>query len=547
MALIGGEINPALYPQPDYSGVVQSAQMQSQGLANIGANIGGVIKDFGEAKKERKKLDAGIKATVAGIESAIKMGKSFGIDVESSLSPYLQKINDPNIAPIEAAAYARQASDAINNVLSLGMKANEIGIEQQRSNQAARIKLAEIEAEKRKRGPVTEIAVTGGTQQMQFNPETNAFEPIKVAGQRTSNLSNLPDPLKRYAEDFETAGSKYGVDPKLLAAIAMHETANGTSSAFRNKNNAMGVSNASGPVEMKSVAESIEKMASLLGKGINEGVGPYANAKSIEDIANIYAPQGAENDPNNLNRFWTRGVASNIAKLAENQPEQVETTSPRDQNEFGFTPAKPKTTSRIITGDEAVRLGGDPKKKYIIKESGDEVSEMTVIPPDITPAEERARKEEEGKKIETKRTASAAIKTIDKFIDKDGNFNEDLKKAVGYGEELATFTAQYAPIFQTQSPQDRANQKELSILVEKGLLDAAKELKPISNADLKLLLQNRPAITDPPELWAGFLTNLKSILSDPNSYEETSKESTPSAPLTIEDQLDKVLRGEEIK
>ena len=41
MAIIGGQINPALYPQPDYSGVVQSAQMKAQEVAKIGAGIGG--------------------------------------------------------------------------------------------------------------------------------------------------------------------------------------------------------------------------------------------------------------------------------------------------------------------------------------------------------------------------------------------------------------------------------------------------------------------------------------------------------------------------
>jgi len=55
MALIGGQINPALYPQPDYSGVVKSAQMQAQGIADLGASIGGAIKDFGEAKKKQVK------------------------------------------------------------------------------------------------------------------------------------------------------------------------------------------------------------------------------------------------------------------------------------------------------------------------------------------------------------------------------------------------------------------------------------------------------------------------------------------------------------
>jgi hypothetical protein len=63
-------------------------------------------------------------------------------------------------------------------------------------------------------------------------------------------------------------------------------------------------------------------MASLLGRGMNEGKGPYANAKSIEDIGRKYAPIGAGNDPGNLNKFWTRGVSSKYKKLAT--PKQID-------------------------------------------------------------------------------------------------------------------------------------------------------------------------------------------------------------------------------
>ena len=55
----------------------------------------------------------------------------------------------------------------------------------------------------------------------------------------------LSPALQQYESAFRRAGEKYGVDPDLLMAIAIHETGNGTSSAFRNKKNAMGVSHGS--------------------------------------------------------------------------------------------------------------------------------------------------------------------------------------------------------------------------------------------------------------------------------------------------------------
>jgi hypothetical protein len=117
MAIIGGQINPANYPQPDYSGVIQSAQMQAQGLSNIGKSIGGALTNFGEAKKEQKKVDAYNKASAKSIEAAITLGKSYEIKgVEETLAPFLQSYNDPNLSPIEKAALLDEGKAMIPNV-----------------------------------------------------------------------------------------------------------------------------------------------------------------------------------------------------------------------------------------------------------------------------------------------------------------------------------------------------------------------------------------------------------------------------------------------
>jgi hypothetical protein len=170
------------------------------------------------------------------------------------------------------------------------------------------------------------------------------------------NESALPVPLRKYASSFEEQGSKYGVDPALLAAISMHETANGKSSAFRNKNNAMGVSNASGPIQMRSVEASIEKIANLLGKGINQGKGPYANAKSIEDIAKRYAPIGAGNDPRGLNKYWTNGVSSNYEKLSSGGQSDNSTSMIGDMSQQAIgTPEQQAEVARMIEQSAGMR------------------------------------------------------------------------------------------------------------------------------------------------------------------------------------------------
>lgn len=119
MALLGSSVDPRLFMQ-DYSGFTRAAEIQAQGMQNLGALIGQGIKDFGEARQERKKLDASIKANRKSIESALKLGESLGIDV-SSLNPILEQMDDPNVTPIEAAALGQAGAQRITDTLNLGI------------------------------------------------------------------------------------------------------------------------------------------------------------------------------------------------------------------------------------------------------------------------------------------------------------------------------------------------------------------------------------------------------------------------------------------
>jgi hypothetical protein len=129
----------------DYSGFTRAAEIQAQGMQNLGATIGQGIKDFGEARQERKKIDAEIKATSAGIESAIKMGKDLGIDIGGYLSPIQAKINDPNTSPAEALALGRTAAQGISNAFTLGIGAQDRAIASQKAQDENAFRLANLE------------------------------------------------------------------------------------------------------------------------------------------------------------------------------------------------------------------------------------------------------------------------------------------------------------------------------------------------------------------------------------------------------------------
>jgi hypothetical protein len=133
----------------------------------------------------------------------------------------------------------------------------------------------------------------------------NQFEPFKVLG------GALADKEKTFIE----AGTKHGVDPKLLMAVSMFETGNGTSHAARAYKNVGGLMdprspNARGFQKFENIDEGIEAMASNLRRNyIDKGL------TNIPDIGRKYAPPGAANDPNATNAEWPSAVMRNYAKL----------------------------------------------------------------------------------------------------------------------------------------------------------------------------------------------------------------------------------------
>jgi len=143
MALLGSSVDPRLFLQ-DYSGFTRAAEIQAQGMQNLGASIGGAIESYAEAKEKRKKIDAATKASRVGIESAIKLGEAYGIDVKSSLEPILAKMDDPNTTPMEAAMYGEEAKNRITNVLNMGITASERESAQQRAMMEQQYKAAQL-------------------------------------------------------------------------------------------------------------------------------------------------------------------------------------------------------------------------------------------------------------------------------------------------------------------------------------------------------------------------------------------------------------------
>ncbi|MDQ0418754.1 hypothetical protein J2Z48_002958 [Croceifilum oryzae] len=162
---------------------------------------------------------------------------------------------------------------------------------------------------------VAGVFIFGGASTMPQTTPTASAASCRPSGSLIS-VSELQQKLQGKgvfegkAEAFISAGQRYGVDPVLVAAIAFHETGNGTSKAVRSKNNPGGMMGKGGLMTFSSLDEGIDKMTSNLyrlyvkqGLTIPETIGPK------------YAPLGAANDPTNLNRHWIPTVKKYINSL----------------------------------------------------------------------------------------------------------------------------------------------------------------------------------------------------------------------------------------
>lgn len=132
-------------------------------------------------------------------------------------------------------------------------------------------------------------------------------EALIAAAPTTANaidkyLLSKNSPLAGYGPKFMSAGIKYGVDPRLLIAIA------GQESSFGLTGNAVAIKNAWGIGPHKSYA-SWDAGIDAAFYNIAEGDYYFKEGRyTINEIQERWAPLGVANDPNDLNANWRPGV-----------------------------------------------------------------------------------------------------------------------------------------------------------------------------------------------------------------------------------------------
>lgn len=133
------------------------------------------------------------------------------------------------------------------------------------------------------------------------------YVPVNVA--RLAAI--LPPQARDLASEFANAAQGNDINALFLVAISKHETGAWTSNVFRNKNNAMGISDENGAVRCASRGASIRQMARSLARK----PGNYSRCNTVADISKVYAPIGAHNDPTKVNSYWPGLVAQYWGEL----------------------------------------------------------------------------------------------------------------------------------------------------------------------------------------------------------------------------------------
>lgn len=169
--------------------------------------------------------------------------------------------------------------------------------------------------------------------------------PLSYLNRSTNKIKNGSGEglLKGKENLYEKFGKDYGVDPVLAMAISMAETARGKSNGIRKYKNVGGMldpkSNWTKHIKFDSLNQGIESHIRNLSRNYK--------GMSLKEIQKKYAPNGAKNDPNNLNGNWLKNV-THFYNAMFAKP--------------GSASSKSKTSSTPKTSDEAKKKSDQTKR-----------------------------------------------------------------------------------------------------------------------------------------------------------------------------------------
>jgi 3D (Asp-Asp-Asp) domain-containing protein len=578
MAVLGSSVDPKLFLQ-DYSGFTRAAEIQAQGLQNLGQNIAGGIEKVGDYFKEQGNKKKLIKQSDVQIDAALKLFP----DLAPTLQGVRDQIRDENVPLDDRAAIAESVAGLINmgtNQMRLqaeqglrdremAMREGEFGLsktqkelelEQFKQSQAEQEQITEftarpmldnvrrqtVEAERRGERPLI------SSEQLKLAYLKTPREQAQIAA---TALQGLPK-----ARPVELRDIEFTRDGVATKGTAVFDEKTGTfrlvpvqepivqsidgllSVPFTNYSKGK---DAGGPDEMQD--KWTNKGFSATGPNLTKGVvavnpdvfplGTVFRDPATNEVF-IAADKHGNKDKNVVDFYqdpseYTQSkgkrnleVVANVepAKTPEGIRAQLdEISAALSQREgagaarpAGIQPGAPKSTSTKTPTEEAI---DEAKLAKLQAEAG---------------AAERAVQAETG--LAKAKAAKLAL-LEKKYVTDKGKPSELLENATGLGEVFSSK-------LRLNAPETIVNQKELGLeLLEEDLMKAAKELKPVSEDEMKELMSRRPQISDPPEVWVWFIKRAREILEsgEPRQAGQAATQAaTPSAAPSIQDRTNKL-------
>ena len=173
--MLGSGINPESF-KLDFGGFADAARMQAQGLSNLGQSIGGAIQNYGDMKKLQQEDERAVQKS----KSVAKAIGDLIPDLQPTLEGSLQILDNKELPLSQRKAEA----DAISDILNLGI--SEIRNRKQMELEGSQIEAAANAAKARAKAagktppPIVEFGTPTGTRQLQWNPQTQSYEPPRV-------------------------------------------------------------------------------------------------------------------------------------------------------------------------------------------------------------------------------------------------------------------------------------------------------------------------------------------------------------------------------
>ena len=107
----------------DYSGFTRAAEIEAQGMQNLGAGIAKGIEQFQELKKQGNLFSAQKKADASYIDSAINLFKDKDPNRAMQLQAERAMMDDPSLSLEQQTLMGKSLRQAISDDIDLGYKA----------------------------------------------------------------------------------------------------------------------------------------------------------------------------------------------------------------------------------------------------------------------------------------------------------------------------------------------------------------------------------------------------------------------------------------